>query len=463
MTNSQTLTSLRKKHSYQILDSLRVEVKISENPYNLQIDDLFTMAARINKRRSFLFVSKVLGKHLPIVPAKGLLTAALLGARYLEVVKNEVTSGKKSLIELFNENKLDYKPKAFVGSEYNPVVIGFAETATALGHSFFDCFKKGDFFHTTREQLPLQEAVITFEEEHSHATSHRCYVPESLINNNREIILVDDEVTTGKTALNIIRSIHSQFPRSQYTLVSILDWRSLEDRNQFVLLEKELGIEVHCVSLISGDFKIEETSFHEEEKNENSNPTSFKLVPETVYLEKELPDLYENINTPNVTLDGVQKDVSYLKETGRFGLDSNENVFLHEKIFTSGKLLRKKRTGNKTLCLGTGEFMYLPMRIAAEMGSGTFYQSTTRSPVYIKDKVDYGARYGLSFPNPEDHLVPHFVYNIPPNGYDEIFLFFEREVSNEDIQPLLTHLATLKISNVKVVFFTGKDRSGGYE
>lgn len=121
-----------------------------------------------------------------------------------------------------------------------------------MGHAFFQSFKRADYFHTTREQLANQNSVITFEEEHSHATSHRCYADADLLNNKREIILVDDEMTTGKTAINIIRSIHERFPRRVYTVVSILDWRSERNQAQFDDLEKELDIIINNVSLLKG-------------------------------------------------------------------------------------------------------------------------------------------------------------------------------------------------------------------
>ncbi|MFL6517901.1 MAG: phosphoribosyltransferase domain-containing protein, partial [Bacillus sp. (in: firmicutes)] len=179
---------------------------MSENPYDLPLEELFTMAARINKKRSFLFVSKVLGKHLPIDPNKGLLIGALLGARYIELVKDTNCLETENLLTSFRSGE-PYQSKAFITEHVHPVVIGFAETATALGHAFFDCFQSAEYFHTTREELKQVNPEITFEEEHSHATSHRCYIPLELIQNEREIILVDDELTTGKTALNIIQSL----------------------------------------------------------------------------------------------------------------------------------------------------------------------------------------------------------------------------------------------------------------
>jgi hypothetical protein len=102
----------------------------------------------------------------------------------------------------------------------------------------------------------------------------------------------------------------------------------------------------------------------------------------------------------------------------------------------------------------TGEFMYLPMKLAAEMGSSVFYQSTTRSPIFIENKEGYGARYGMNFSNPEDLSVSHFVYNIAPGQYDELFLFFEREAAIQPLQPMLTELRKAEFKTIKIVFFS---------
>ncbi len=442
MNNSQLSILSKKTYSFHILDSLEVEINVLDNPYNLPVEELFTMAARINKKRSFLFVSNVLGKHLPIHPGKGLLTAALLAARFIESVKGLPCNEKELLLTSFlHETAMRVPP--FVTADIHPVVIGFAETATALGHAFFACFQNADYFHTTREELIGRTPKISFEEEHSHATSHRCYIPLELIDNEREIILVDDEMTTGKTALNIIRSIHRKFPRNQYTVVSILDWRSTEHRRQFAEVEKELAVNIHVVSLLSGSVRIakqQDISNVEEVKGE----TRAEMVIETVDISPFFTP------TPFYS---VGSSIPYIVETGRFGLSSEENLCLFEKAAQAAAVLEEKRQGERTLCLGTGEFMYLPMKIAADMGDGVFYQSTTRSPIYIKDSEGYGARYGLSFPNPEDPAVQHFVYNIPPGYYDELFLFFEREVELKNLEPFLEEMKKTTIPMVKLVFF----------
>lgn len=444
MKDTQILTLSKKTYTYTILDAIKCDIEVTANPYQLPLEDLFTMAARINKKRSFLFVSKVLGKHLPIRPQKGLLTGALLAARYGKIVKGLRCQVTKELVRSFEQIKPEFQSSAFIPSFINPLVIGFAETATALGHAFFDCFEEAEYFHTTREEINSLTPSITFEEEHSHATSHRCYIPISMIQNEREIILVDDEMTTGKTAINIIESIHARFPRKEYTVVSILDWRSEENIQRFNQLEKTLGIKINIVSLISGTVRVNEISKIDGREDQKKSPNSKE--PSTEIL--SLSDFFEGANPAK------NNKVPLIKESGRFGIGSRANHDLHQKIHHAAALVRQHRSGTRTLCLGTGEFMYIPMKLAAEMGRDVFYQSSTRSPIYPQDTEGYGARHRIIFPNPEDMDVAHFVYNIPPGVYDELFIFFEREVAAENLRPLLEQLEKLQIKSIKVVFFS---------
>ncbi len=454
MKNTETLTLSNTKFSFKILDSIKITVDVTANHYNLPLDSLFLMAARINKKRSFLFVSKLIGKHLPITPKLGLLTGALLGARYYESVWGENCSLKDEWIASFFMDKPSFNSTPFITKQVYPLVIGFAETATALGHAFFDCFESAEYFHTTREVLDGREPLITFEEEHSHATSHRCYIPEEMINHEREIILVDDELTTGKTALNIIRSIQGKFPRKKYTIVSILDWRSQENKEEFAQLERLLGITIHVVSLLSGEVQVVQEKEIEKRHFDNQTVIDKGTIIDEIYL----PEVFSPLKAPTVSGNQEINAIPFLKETGRFGISSAFNKMTRKKIEQIGRILADCRSGSKTLCLGTGEFMDLPMKIAAEMGTGVFYQSTTRSPIFVQNCMGYGARYGLAFPNPEDLSIPHFVYNIAIEEYDDIFLFFERELDQAHVLPLIRELEKTKVKAIKLVYFMKKQR-----
>ncbi|MFC0415343.1 phosphoribosyltransferase family protein [Cytobacillus solani] len=455
MKNTHTLTCLPMKLTLPILNQLTVEIEITDNPYGLTLDDLFQMAARMNKKRSFLFVSKVLGKHIPINPKMGLLTGALLANRYIETVKGIETGCREDLLFSFLNDSKRYVDDPFIDERVNPVIIGFAETATALGHAFYHSFKQADFFHTTREELLGIAPVITFEEEHSHATSHRCYVDESILNNDREIILVDDEMTTGKTNVNIIRSIHARFPRKMYTVVSILDWRAEEHLQLYKKLEHELGITIHSVSLLKGNIEVAGSPEIEEQLSEETESICPTAAVSTIHINERFSNELTPINYSSISQERVVRDIPFSTETGRFGLSAGSNKLIDQSLEEIGQFLATVRTGKKVLCLGTGEFMYVPMKLASYMGQGVSYQSTTRSPIYIENHKQYGAKYGIAFPNPEDWGIKQFVYNIPPNEYDQLFVFFERAVSMDKLQPMLNELMKAKIPEIKVVFFNG--------
>lgn len=442
--NTPISTYSNKRVMFDILENLKVNLNIESNPYEIPLEDLFLMAARINKKRSFLFVSKVLGKHIPIRPIRGLQIGFLLATRYLEVVKGIKSSEISGQVHLIKEKESIESLQPFIQEDFNPIVIGFAETATALGHAFFESFKKADYFHTTRELVNGVTPAITFEEEHSHATSHRVYVERELLESEREIILVDDELTTGKTALNIIRSIQEKFPRKCYTVISILDWRSKENIQLYRELEEELDITIRSVSLVKGTVHVEgEVALSEEEGQdpEKMTPISQKIT------------IHKVLNPAPVRL-GVKENQRYTHYTGRFGLSSEENhqatVWL-EKI---GKKLASLRTGKNSLVLGSGEFMFLPMKIAAYMGEGVHYQSSTRSPIYPVNLEHYGARNRYAFSNPEDSTIQHYLYNIERNQYDDVFLFFEQEVAEGNMQELLDELKRAAIADVKVIYFS---------
>ncbi|MBA4537787.1 phosphoribosyltransferase domain-containing protein [Bacillus aquiflavi] len=457
MNNTHTSTYLNKKHTYNVIDSLTVKVTVTENPYRLEMNDLFLMAARVNKKRSFLFVSKLLGKHIPIVPQTGLLIGALLAARYAEIVHDSKSNVTHELISYFQKDVKAFKMSPFIELPSAPVIIGFAETATALGYAFFECINDAVFFHTTREKLVDYSPIVTFEEEHSHATSHRCYVNEKMLNNDREVILVDDEITTGKTALNIIRSIQKNYPRRKYTVISILDWRSESDIEAFQKAECELGITIHTVSLLKGT--VETNGAVKQTPLLNKNTLHETQSIETIYMDDYFQPPLKVVNNYSINQVGVINETPYLSETGRFALTSDSFEDIDAWIKKIAAFLKKYRSHpkSKTLCLGTNEFMYIPMRVSAEMGEGIFYHSTTRSPIHASSQTGYGANFRLEFPNPEDQSVTNYVYNIEPEKYGELFLFFEREVEETKLTPLLQELKKTRIPHIKIVFFNRKN------
>ncbi|MDO3408524.1 phosphoribosyltransferase family protein [Saccharibacillus sp. CPCC 101409] len=470
-------------------EGLTVRVRLTSNPFGLHPDDLFRMAARINKKRSFLFVSRILGKHIPVNPHKSLLGGAALallwqrrraeeaGASFVsgaetgagaaavegasayaastaareaaaysledvcEALRGEA-SASRELHRRMKEHPLHLEEPA--------LFIAFAETATALGHAMYDCFAgETRFLHTTREELVGVEPVLSFEEEHSHATAHRCYAREaSFFSGGDTVVLVDDEVTTGNTALNIIRDLQSKHPRRHYVVASLLDWRGAADRARFAALEAELDIAIETLALIEGEIQVEGGPV--EHLPQSSADRRADGAGEV--LRHDLSPVFTHIAAPSVDTAGTVSNCPYLELTGRFGMYEGDNGTLDAQVRAAGAQLEAQRRGGRTLCMGTGEFMYVPMRIAAEMGEGVLYQSSTRSPIHVLDEDGYAVRSKFPHVSADDPDVANFFYNIPAGAYDEIFVFLERMPAEDHLRPLLGALESTGVPVIHLVF-----------
>ncbi|WP_066505388.1 phosphoribosyltransferase family protein [Abyssisolibacter fermentans] len=444
-------------YQYNINDNYNIKINVNKNPYDIELDNLFCMAARKNLKRKFLFVSKVLGKHVPIDPKIALLTGRLLSIKYIENIYGQKFELTNEICDIINGGRYSQEKYLQINKKRldlpeETLIIGFAETATALGHSFFDSFENNAFYlHTTRDIVMTPNDSISFEEEHSHATSHRLFpLKTSILKSDAPIVFVDDEITTGKTTINIIESIQKKYPRKRYCIVSILDWRSKKDKELFKQKEEELGIKIDTVSLISGEIaynNVNSEYFNEEEKNiDKSKTKDFSL--EYIYLDNIFTDI---VNSQSIDSNNNINTCCYLKHTGRFGIDNIDNEKLENLANICGEKLKNMRTGSKTLCLGTEEFMYIPMKIATYMGVGIKYHSTTRSPIYASKTQKYGVQNKYTFKSPNDNSVQNFVYNIPKNYYDDIFVFLEREGLDGSLESFIEAIKGTGVKKVYIV------------
>ncbi|RBW70991.1 phosphoribosyltransferase family protein [Bacillus taeanensis] len=434
MKDIHTLTYLTNQHTFNLLGKMKLSITIKENPYNLKMENLFGLAARKNKKRGFLFVSKALGKHLPVNPYYSLLCGALLSARYTETVLKKQFPLKEQVIEAFRSKEnmkecyhdLIEKP---VPLSKQSLFIGFAETATALGHSMFEHFTNSSYIHTTREELVDFSSTIHFKEEHSHAISQCCYGKEEYFSTTDPIVLIDDEITTGKTTLNIIESIQTKFPRKEYTIVSILDWRSAEDEKRYKEMEQKYNIKIHSVSLVKGLLTVEGEPVEEEPKYKypSSDQQKVHIIDHTNEAVKQLKNYHSITYKNSINSLKAVNPAPYLEVTGRFGVSDKVNKAVRTELNILGNYLKEKRQSAQSLCLGTGEFMYVPMRIASFMGENILFQSTTRSPIHRVNEPEYAIKSGFSFESPEDPNILHYFYNIPFEEYEEVFLFLERD------------------------------------
>lgn len=380
-----------------------IKAIIHKNPLELNQDDLFSLGFRYNNsKRSFMFVSKVLGKHSAINPIVLRDMSKNLAHQYYSNINTDIHTDKKTL------------------------VIGFAEAATAMAQCFADAIS-GDvsYVHSTRETPEGIDPLFTFKEVHSHAPCHNFYLKdEKLITEAEEIILVDDELTSGRTALGVIKTINALYPGKEFGLAAYLDWREPKDKEAFNKLREE-GVVIKCRSLLHGHIDLDKVVIPKE-----------KTMP--IYKEKKE---YTSLNWKKYNLDfptmlGLK--TSYLQNTGRFGLSPEDNIELKYKIHESANIIRKWLPPGKSLFLGTGEFLYIPLKIAEYIGNSVSFQSVTRTPNLPLKEENYEIREVDVFPSVMDPSRNEFLYNLEPDNFDNIVLFLERGWSEERLKPMLS-------------------------
>jgi len=436
------------KKVYIIDENLSISVNIKRNRYGIPSEFLFNMAARKNLKREFLFVSRVIGKHLPMNPLALNLIGGILARSWLEERENRVSEETEILVHAFN-----YLQKRKIGQviessnleeaveilknpiklKHKTLFIGFAETATGLSQAVFNSFSNSTYIHTTREEVKDIEASILFKEEHSHAMEHQLYpLNPNMFKEHEDIVLIDDELTTGKTALNLINKIKG----NSFGIISLLDFREKEQEHNF---DDCKGKVVKVCSLIKGTISPKKTG-----------ELDYVDKMERNFIKKEVFFKEIRISKGNFIH-------GYLMETGRFGCTSEMHRKFMQEVKDIGLGLKKLRVQGNCLCIGTEEFIYIPCVISGEMGSDVFFQSTTRSPIYARSLPNYAINKKITFKTSEDLETPKYLYNIPQDFYKQVFMFSEKpldEAKKEEFAQLFYHY---NIKNVVFVCFEEKD------
>jgi pyrimidine operon attenuation protein/uracil phosphoribosyltransferase len=380
-----------------------MKFEIKNNKHNFEINDLIEIGKRTNNpKRNFLFISKLLGKHIivkpDIVKGAGILLASL---KYDNInAENIVRYIKGENINISNDLNQESN------NENNVLVIGFAETATGLGMSVASAIKNCTYQTTTREPVMNMNNLLQFEEEHCHATTHQCFsLLDTDFNNYDEIVLVDDEITTGKTMLNLITELRKISNVKKFTIFTILDWRTDEYLALYEDYLNNNNIELNVYSVMSGFATNEDTTVYTdnsivEEISEKDNVTDLNI--------------FERIK-----LNTSFGEVDYIKNSGRFGVKQSNIKMLEEEAKKVSEEISKYHKEKKILILGHGENIYIPSRIASYLNAD--YRTTTRSPIYCDGNV---IKTKHSF---VDRGVTYYFYNKDEieEMYDKVILITE--------------------------------------
>ncbi|SJM94701.1 phosphoribosyltransferase domain-containing protein [Crenothrix polyspora] len=348
---------------------------ITTEPGRIPLSRLLGFAARISSKRKFLLVSKILGKHHPVAPRMMSWSYRALARALL----------KHSLIG-------------------ESLWLGMAETATGLGYGVFAAaYREGVrnslFIQTTRYHIDGVKR-LEFTEAHSHATDFFLYYPDTeerqqQFYHAQTLVLIDDEISTGKTFLRLIQAYQAINPNlCKVFIVSLVNFANPIDRKA---LETEAGVLVQWVSLRQGCFHFEE----------HDNPALAAITVNVLGNGRCKKQLFgwpgrQGLNAP-ITLDS---DI----------VNALLNFF--KPATTSDTLIRP------VLILGSGECnvpAYLLGRELERHGYKVKVQSTTRSPIHVSNAITSV----IQFEDNYDDQIPNFIYNLDPSAYQEIILCHE--------------------------------------
>lgn len=352
-----------------------------------------------NKKRAYLVVNPLQAKHMAVSPHEAL--------KLFETLADQI------------EKK--YKKESLL-------LIGFAETATAIGAALAVKLNT-NYIQTTRESIEGVE-YLYFTESHSHATEQKLVkddmdaIINSPTNPIQRILFVEDEVTTGNTILNIIDLIKKQYSSSiHFSVASLLNGMNDEAQKKY----NDQNIKLHYLV-----------------KTDHSSYT-------------ELADYYKGDGyyyPANVTIPKIQYQTITLT-----GYSNARRIVQGSSYQNACEQLWKQLQDNihldntkRILVIGTEEFMYPALYIGSKLEKNYIVKchSTTRSPIVTSSERDYPLHSRFELDSLYEERRKTFLYDI--GHYDIVLILTDSKIiAKEGIHSLINALNDCGNQNVILV------------
>ena len=378
----------------------------AEPSNDYQLEDLLGFAQRINPKRAFLFVSKVLGRHIPVAPG----------------------TMRHAFTDLANLVPDDL-PEPIL-------VIGMAETAVGLSAGVHQALQTrypnalllNSTRHAQHNEDNTETLLTTFSEDHSHASQHLIYqsadtVTQAQLLASKTLIMVDDEASTGNTCVNVVTALRNAglTELEQVHLTTLVDW-SLNQNQAQADVDDNISarlpnIDFHRHHLLSGAWQWTDAP--------NPEPITMPSVDTTEAGSYALGDTGNWGRFP--TLDSTDGFAFYLTK-----FQAAFNLF-NQQAQSEKASFEKEQLPQRILVLGSNEFVWLPFLLAEWLETQTQnatvkFSALTRSPIAlggaITTMLSFSDNYGLGMTN--------FAYNVEPSDWDLIVLCVETSADSVD-------------------------------
>ena len=379
----------------------------TEQSNHYQLEDLLGFAQRINPKRAFLFVSKVLGRHIPVAPS----------------TMRHAFTDLASLVP-------DDLPEPIL-------VIGMAETAVGLSAGVHQALQTrypnalllNSTRHTQHGSDNNHALLTTFSEDHSHASQHLIYqsadkATQAQLIASKTLIMVDDEASTGNTCVNVVTALRNAGldQLQQVHLTTLVDWSLNQHQDSGDVVSDQIAkrlpnIKFQRHHLLSGAWTWTDAP--------NPEPITMPSVDTTEAGSHTLGDTGNWGRFP--TLDSTDGFDNYLLK-----FQTAFNVFNKQAQFEKEQF-DKKHLPQRILVLGSNEFVWLPFLLAEWLETQTQnstvnFSALTRSPIAlggaITTMLSFSDNYGLGMTN--------FAYNVEPSDWDLIVLCVETSADSVD-------------------------------
>lgn len=335
-----------------------------------------------NAKRAYLLVNPLQAKHMPVSPTEALTMMRTLG----EGLRQE-----------------------FPGAR---LVLGFAETATALGAAVASRLGPDCAFLTTTREAGEGSGWVRFLEEHSHAAEQKLWGGDldALLQKTDTVLFVDDEISTGKTLRNMATQLTRRWPAlGEKTLVAASLLNRVTPEQEEALADA--GITCRCLVRLP--------------QEDHTAQVADWTVTEAP------PAVPQNLSFRQETLPG--EGLLDPRKTLRIGAYDSSCQAVAEAMLSH--TLGPVETLGKTLVLGTEECMYPALRLGERLerlGAEVCCHATTRSPIGLCDAPGYPIRSGWKLPSFYEEERTTYVYNL--REYDTVIVL--SDTKNTDLRAI---------------------------
>ena len=345
-----------------------------------------------NAKRAYLLVNPLQAKHMPVSPTEALTMMRTLG----EGLQQE-----------------------FPGAR---LVLGFAETATALGAAVASRLGPDCAFLTTTREAGEGPGWVRFLEEHSHAAEQKLWGGDldALLQETDTVLFVDDEISTGKTLRNMVAQLTRRWPAlGEKTLVAASLLNRVTPEQEEALADA--GITCRCLVRLP--------------QEDHTAQVADWTVTEAP------PAVPQNLSFRQETLPG--EGLLDPRKTLRIGAYDSSCQAVAEVMLS--RALGPVDTLGKTLVLGTEECMYPALRLGERLerlGAEVCCHATTRSPIGLCDAPGYPIRSGWKLPSFYEEERTTYVYDL--KEYDTVIVLSDTKKTDLRAIQALASVLTCK-------------------